>query len=110
MTLQFFFLHVNGTIPLLLPVLIWIPLFLCFIAALLFALNDGVKQLRRLHQIPCDRCLYNTGSPYLRCPVHPLAAFSEDAIYCRDFEPVQECFQPTPTVQAVCKQRPSLTR
>jgi hypothetical protein len=88
MTPQFLSSHLHSAIPLLFPVLIW-ALLMGFVVALLFALDDGVKRLRRLHQIPCDRCLYNTGSPYLRCPVHPLAAFSEEAICCRDFEPAQ---------------------
>jgi len=85
-----FFSWLISAIPLIVPIVIW-ALLLVFFLSLLFALDDGVKRLRRLHQIPCDRCLYNTGNPYLRCPVNPLSAFSEDAIHCRDFEPAPAC-------------------
>jgi hypothetical protein len=93
MTPPFLLSNISSVIPLLCPIVIWF-MCLCFVVAILFALKDGVKRLRRLHQIPCDRCLYNTGSPYLRCPIHPLAAFSEEAICCRDFEPASTGLQP----------------
>ncbi len=47
----------------------------------------GMRYLQRLHQIPCDRCAFYTGECQLKCTVHPLTAFSETAINCRDFEP-----------------------
>lgn len=98
---------IQNVVPVICPIFIWV-MFLCFIVAVLFALDDGVKRLRRLHQIPCDRCLYNTGSPYLRCPVHPLSAFSEDALCCRDFEPVSA--RPQPQLAKPSRQkRPLLT-
>ncbi|MEO0946877.1 MAG: hypothetical protein AAFY11_01775 [Cyanobacteria bacterium J06641_5] len=59
---------------------------LTFALAVYLAAKDGIKQLRRLHQIPCHRCAYYTGSHYLKCTLHPLAALSEDAIGCRDYE------------------------
>lgn len=83
------FFHItHNVLPLVFPVLIWLVL-LMFMVSLLFAIDDGIRQLRRLHQIPCDRCSYHTGSAYLRCPVHPTSAFSEDAIDCIDYEPKQ---------------------
>lgn len=69
---------------LLMPVVIWAVLLL-FITSLLLTLRDGARQLRRLHQIPCSHCQYYTGSPYLKCPVHPMTALSEEAIHCRDY-------------------------
>lgn len=73
-------------LPLVCPVIIW-GVLLSFFLVLLFAVKDGIRQLRRLHQIPCDRCRYYTGSQYLKCPVNPVSAFSEEAIHCRDYEP-----------------------
>lgn len=34
--------------------------------------KDGVARLRRLHQIPCDRCVFFTGDYRLKCTVYPL--------------------------------------
>lgn len=50
-------------------------------------LREGVDRLRTLHRIPCNRCLYCTGDYRLKCTVDPRAAFTEEAIDCRDFEP-----------------------
>lgn len=51
-------------------------------------LREGIARLRTLHQIPCNRCLYCTGDYRLKCTVDPCAAFTEEAIGCRDFEPI----------------------
>lgn len=67
------------------PLGIW-AVVLAFVLAVLLAGNDGVGRLRRLHQVPCFRCRYYTGSAYLKCPVHPLMAASEAALHCRDYE------------------------
>jgi hypothetical protein len=48
----------------------------------------GWSYVRRLHQIPCDRCVYFTGDYRLKCTVNPLMALSEESIDCRDFEPI----------------------
>lgn len=78
-------LHVYAhPFALLVPLAIWLVL-MAFVLAIALAMEDGVKQVRRLHQIPCHRCQYYTGSPYLKCPVHPLEALSEAAIDCRDY-------------------------
>ncbi|TVP69771.1 MAG: hypothetical protein EA342_02765 [Leptolyngbya sp. LCM1.Bin17] len=69
----------------LVPAAIWVTV-LAFTLAMLFALDDGIRRLRRLHQIPCYRCRFYTGSPYLKCPVHPIDAGSEVAITCQDYE------------------------
>ncbi len=47
---------------------------------------EGWKQLRRMHQVPCARCLYFTGDYNLKCSVRPCDALTEQAIGCRDFE------------------------
>jgi hypothetical protein len=72
-------------LALLCPIMIWIVL-MSFFLSLMVALEDAIKQLRRMHQIPCSRCQYYTGSTYLKCPIHPLSACSEEVIQCRDFE------------------------
>jgi len=69
---------------------------LCFVIAwgivvivgwsMIAALRDGVKQVKQLHQIPCADCQFFTNSHYLKCPVHPSMALSEEAIGCRDYQ------------------------
>ncbi|NJR38022.1 MAG: hypothetical protein HC781_03175 [Leptolyngbyaceae cyanobacterium CSU_1_4] len=87
-----FFFLLSGLIHAIQPFLT--PL--CFLLAwgiilmggwsILAALRDGVKQVRQLHQIPCANCQFFTNSSYLKCPVHPSMALSEEAIGCRDYE------------------------
>jgi hypothetical protein len=48
--------------------------------------QQAIAHLKRLHQIPCSRCIFFTGDYRLKCTVHPLCALSEEAINCRDFE------------------------
>jgi hypothetical protein len=67
------------------PLAIW-ALVLLFVLAMLLAIQDGTRRLRRLHQVPCFGCRYYTGSPYLKCPVRPRDAASEAAIDCPDYE------------------------
>jgi hypothetical protein len=45
--------------------------------------------LKRLHQIPCDRCVFYTGEYNLKCTVHPHKAFQEEAIGCLDYQAVK---------------------
>jgi hypothetical protein len=77
---------VQATQALWFPVLIW-GVLLGFFLAILFAVDEGLKRLRQLHQVPCDRCRFNSANPYLRRPVHPLKAFTQEAIHCPDYEP-----------------------
>lgn len=85
----------------LVPVAIWGVLML-FVLALFFAIEEGCRQLRRLHQIPCYCCRYYTGSPYLKCPVHPTEALSEEAIHCRDYETLARS-RPSPDAKPLKK-------
>ncbi|MGV0023435.1 hypothetical protein [Phormidesmis priestleyi] len=57
-----------------------------FIWSILLAMQDGLKQLKRLHQIPCNKCVYFTDDYNLKCTVRPCEALTEAAIACRDFE------------------------
>lgn len=76
---------VNLLLAVLVPLGIW-AMVLAFVLAALLAVNDGIQRLRRLHQVPCFRCRYYTGSPYLKCPVRPIDAASEAALHCIDYE------------------------
>jgi hypothetical protein len=58
------------------------------VCSLWVAIWEAAAQLKKLHQVPCDQCLYFTGSCYLKCAVNPSTAFTEAAIDCRDFTPV----------------------
>jgi hypothetical protein len=55
---------VQATQALWFPVLIW-GVLLGFFLAILFAVDEGLKRLRQLHQVPCDRCRFNSANPYL---------------------------------------------
>ncbi|MEM1290620.1 MAG: hypothetical protein AAGH67_03945 [Cyanobacteria bacterium P01_H01_bin.162] len=86
--LQYFsHLNVETMTSLVCPMMIW-AVMLVFFWSVMIAIKDGVAYIRKLHQIPCDRCLYYTGTHYLKCPVNPCIALSEAAIGCRDFEPM----------------------
>jgi hypothetical protein len=67
------------------------------LTAIFRAIEDAHFRLKRLHQIPCDRCLYFTGCHHLKCTVNPYKAFTEDAISCKDFQsafaPAQCCLR-----------------
>ncbi len=66
---------------------VWL-LALCLILSFWNTVQEGIRHLQRLHQIPCDRCQYFTGEYLLKCTVHPCKALSEAAIECLDFEPI----------------------
>lgn len=57
------------------------------IASVWFSWEKGRKHLQRLHQIPCNRCVFFTNDYRLKCTVNPIKACSEEAINCIDFEP-----------------------
>lgn len=50
------------------------------------AFRSGWQNLRRLHQIPCSRCVFFTANYRLKCTVHPDRALSLAAIGCRDYQ------------------------
>lgn len=57
-----------------------------FFTAIFRAIEEATVRLKQLHQVPCDRCLYFTGCHQLKCTVNPYQAFTEEAIFCRDFK------------------------
>ena len=57
-------------------------------------LRQGINTLKRLHRIPCDRCVFFTEDYRLKCTVRPIEALTEDAIDCRDFEPAPSYYSP----------------
>jgi hypothetical protein len=48
-------------------------------------LKHDWKHLQKLHQIPCDRCVFFTGEYNLKCTVHPHKALKEEAVDCGDY-------------------------
>lgn len=66
-----------------------IALALCYQA--IFLLPKAIQKLQKLHQIPCSNCAYFTGEYHLKCPLNPMAALSEDAIACKDFQHSCSC-------------------
>lgn len=50
-------------------------------------IRDTIRVSKKLHQIPCANCQFFTDSSYLKCPVHPSSALTEEAINCLDYEP-----------------------
>ncbi len=68
------------------PVIICLFL-LVFLRTAFLAVREGIAHLKKLHQIPCDRCAFYTGEYRLKCTVRPYTAFTEEAIGCRDYEP-----------------------
>ena len=63
-------------------------LILLFIWSTFKTTTEGIHHLKKLHQIPCSRCAFFTNDYRLKCTVHPITALSEEAIKCRDFEPI----------------------
>ncbi len=59
-----------------------------FVGSICRVSREGLIYVKRLHQIPCNRCAFFTKEYCLKCTVHPLTALSEEAIDCRDFEPI----------------------
>lgn len=68
-----------------LAICIWLVL-ASFLWSLWEDLVRGFANLRRLHQIPCDRCAFFTGDYHLKCTVHPSKALTEEAIDCLEYE------------------------
>ena len=60
--------------------------------------QQGINHLKKLHQVPCDRCAFHTGSYLLKCTVHPSRAFTEESIGCLDYEPT--CHRLSPCSQS----------
>ena len=66
-------------------IIVWTFIFSFLSWRFIVIATRGIHHLKRLHQIPCDKCAYFTGDYRLKCTVNPLAAMSETAIDCRDF-------------------------
>ncbi len=48
-------------------------------------LHRALITTQRLHQIPCLKCQFFSGSHYLKCALHPTEAMTEAAINCSDY-------------------------
>ena len=64
---------------------VWTFLFSLLVWRFTAIAKQAVRHLKRLHQIPCNKCAYFTGDYRLKCTVNPTTAMSETAIGCRDF-------------------------
>jgi len=42
------------------------------------------------HKVPCHRCQYFSGNPYLKCALHPVTVLTEQAVDCADYCPNSE--------------------
>ena len=59
---------------------------LMFLVSIFQGFKYGITHVRKLHQIPCSKCDFFTNDYRLKCTVHPVAACTESAINCFDFE------------------------
>lgn len=74
--------------PLLVPIcfgLAWLLVTL-LLWSVWAALRDTIAQAKQMHEIPCAHCQFFTNTHYLKCPIHPKAALSFDAINCPDYQ------------------------
>lgn len=75
--------------PLLVPicfVLTW-TIVVLLVGNIWAAMRDGMAQSRQMHEIPCANCQFFTNNHRLKCPVHPKAALTPEAINCPDYDP-----------------------
>ena len=42
------------------------------------------------HHVPCHRCRYFSGNPYVKCALHPVTVLTEQAVDCADYYPNSE--------------------
>jgi hypothetical protein len=63
-----------------------------FLVTLAITARDGIRYVKRMHQIPCPNCQFFTGDYQLKCALHPTFALSEAAIGCCDFCHRDSCF------------------
>ncbi|MBD1998732.1 hypothetical protein H6F88_06180 [Oculatella sp. FACHB-28] len=93
---QFLYFLTHWLVQVIQPILV--PLCFVFAWSLILmavwsvwtALQDGVANAKRMHQIPCANCQFFTGDYHLKCTVHPTMALTEEAIDCMDHQPAAE--------------------
>ncbi len=73
LVLQFFFFVVTWS------------MLLFFVFSALSSTKQGIETIKTLHQIPCSKCAFFTGSYQLKCTVNPKTALTEEAIGCSDY-------------------------
>lgn len=71
---------------------------ICFVCAWIFmallswsligVLRDAISRSQQMHSIPCTRCQYFTNEHRLKCTAQPTLANTEQAIGCRDYQPI----------------------
>lgn len=77
---------IRPAVPIICAVVAW-TITAMLILNVIVMVRQGVANARKMHRIPCASCRYATESYRLKCSVHPVEAFSEQAISCQDFSP-----------------------
>lgn len=88
------FVPVNQTVPPPILVVLLGSGLISLIWSTFKTVQQGITHLKKLHQVPCDRCAFHTGSYLLKCTVHPSKAFTEESIGCLDYEPTRHRVSP----------------
>lgn len=65
-------------------ILTWSMLFF-FVFSAFSSTKQGIETIKTMHQIPCSKCQFFTGSYQLKCTVNPKIALTEEAIGCSDY-------------------------
>lgn len=75
---------IRPAVPIICAVVAW-TITAMLILNIIAMVRQGAANARKMHRIPCANCRYATESYRLKCSVHPVEAFSEQAISCQDF-------------------------
>lgn len=78
-------LWIQPALPVICATIAW-GLVAAIALSLIATTRRSIANVRKLHQVPCSRCVFSTSDYRLKCSVHPTEAFSEQAIGCYDFE------------------------
>lgn len=79
-------MHLPSVLTFVCFVLTW-TLIATFLWTIRVVTRDGIKSVKRMHQIPCCDCQFFTGDYRLKCTLHPSLALTEEVINCLDFCP-----------------------
>jgi hypothetical protein len=85
----------NGGIPFNPAVLLAPIIFLTMAGAVIWyrlKLSHSVDKLNSSQKIPCQKCRFFSNNKYLKCTVHPSSVLTEEAINCRDYQPIKRKF------------------
>jgi hypothetical protein len=95
-------------VPIIFAVLAW-SITAMLVLSIVSMVRQGLANVRTMHRIPCANCRYATENYRLKCSVHPVEAFSEQAISCQDFEPQDFSSQDLSSQDFALSQKPVLS-